>query len=274
MSSSKNFKSVKEDSQLNNPRRKIALVLEYEGTRYKGSQSQPNRPTIQGTLDAALRKLTGESIKTTAAGRTDTGVHARGQVVSFETSAAVTAEAFMSTLNHLLPGDIRVVSAQAVPKSFDARRSASRRVYEYQVWNAPHLSAFQSAFVYHVPKPLDVQAMNDAASALIGNHDFKPFSGSLYGNESKTTTRTITRFSVRKTGQRVVFTIEGNAFLPHQVRRMVGELLAVGSGKKTKRDIENTLKTGSLGSAQSIVPPNGLYLAKVKYNGFKLKEKV
>lgn len=273
MSSSKNFKSVKEDSQLNNPGRKIALVVEYEGTRYKGSQSQPNRPTIQGTLDEALKKLTGESIKTIAAGRTDTGVHARGQVVSFGTSATITPEAFRSAVNHLLPGDIRVVSAHEMPAVFDARRSASSRVYEYEVWNAPDMSAFQNAFAYHVPRQLDVQAMTDAADAFVGKHDFKPFSGSLYGSESRTTTRTITMFSVRKVGQRIVFTVEANAFLPHQVRRMVGALLEVGSGRKTKRDIEDTLKNGRLGSAQRIVPPNGLYLSKVKYNGFKLKRK-
>ncbi len=274
MSSSKNFKLVKEDSQLNNPRRTIAVVLEYEGTRYKGSQSQPNSPTIQGTLDEALRKLTGESIKTIAAGRTDTGVHAKGQVVSFVTSTAVKAEAFMSALNHLLPGDIQVISAQEMPSGFDARRSASSRVYEYQVWNAPNLSAFQSAFVYYMPQRLDVQRMDAAAKAFVGKHDFKAFSGSLFGNEIKTTVRTIKQFSVRKIGHRVVFTVEANAFLPHQVRRMVGALLTVGFGKKTGQDIEDTLKSGTLGLAQRSAPPNGLYLVKVKYNGFKLKNKI
>lgn len=249
------------------------MVLEYEGTRYKGSQSQPNRPTILGNLDAALNKLTGEKIRTIAAGRTDAGVHAKGQVVSFETSADIHAEAFESALNHLLPDDIRVISAQEAPHAFDARRSASRRVYEYAVWNAPRASAFQSAFVYHVPKPLDIEAMNTAAAAFIGKHDFRAFSGSLDTSE-RTTIRTITRFSVRKSGHRVLFSVEANAFLPHQVRRMVGMLLSVGSGKKTKRDIETLLKTGRLGSAQRTVPPNGLYLAKVKYNGFKIREKV
>ena len=249
------------------------MLLEYEGTRYKGSQSQPNRPTIQGSLNDALKKLTGESIKTIAAGRTDTGVHAKGQVVSFETSDGIHPESFASALNHLLPDDIRVISAQEAPPGFDARHSASRRVYEYAVWNAPHASAFQSAFVYHVPKPLDIEAMIDAAAALVGKHDFKAFSGSLYKDE-RTTVRTITRFSVKKVGRLVIFTVEANAFLPHQVRRMVGALLAIGYGNKTRRDIENLLKTGSLGSAQRSVPPNGLYLAKVKYNGFKIREKV
>ncbi len=272
MSSPKNFKNVKEDSQLNTTRRKIALVLEYEGSRYKGSQSQPNRPTILGNLDSALEKLTGESIKTIAAGRTDTGVHAKGQVASFETSAEIMQESLMSALNHLLPGDIRVIAAQVVPASFDARRSASRRVYEYVISNTPQVSAFQNAFVYHVPRPLDIEAMKIAARALIGKHDFKAFSGSLV--KGQTTVRTVINFSVRKIGHNLIFRVEANAFLPHQVRRMVAALLDVGSGKKTRHDIENLLKTGRLGSAQRSVPPNGLYLAKVKYDGFKIREKV
>lgn len=273
MSSPKNLKRVKEDSQLNTARRKIAIVLEYEGTRYKGSQSQPNRPTIQGSLNDALKKLTGESIKTISAGRTDTGVHAKGQVLSFETSTAIQPESFTSALNHLLPDDIRVITAQEMPPSFDARHSASRRVYEYVVWNTPQASAFRSAFVYHVPRPLDIEAMTNAADALVGKHDFKAFSGSLDKHE-RTTVRTINAFNVKRVGHRVIFTVEANAFLPHQVRRMVGELLAVGSGNKTLGNIENLLRTGRLGSAQRSVPPSGLYLAKVKYNGFKIREKV
>lgn len=273
MSLSKNLKNVKEDPQLNNPRRKIALVLEYEGTRYNGSQSQPNKPTIQGTLEEALRRLTGDRVKTTAAGRTDAGVHARGQVVSFSTCSMLKADAFVRDLNHLLPGDIRVVSAKEVPPNFDARRSASSRTYVYEVWNAEAISAFQNAFVYHVPKPLDVDAMNAAASSFVGKHDFKAFCGSLQGNDGKSTTRTIKSFIVEKVGRKVIFTVEADAFLRRQVRRMVGALLSVGAGKKTRRDIERILKTGRLGSAQKAAPATGLYLVKVKYNGFKLQKR-
>jgi tRNA pseudouridine38-40 synthase len=173
-------------------------------------------------------------------------------------------------LNHLLPEDIRVTAVREVPPSFDARRSALSRTYQYLVLNRPTAPAVLRGLVHHVPAPLDVEAMNRAARVFLGRRDFAAFSGALDREKQRTTIRTVIRLNVRKSKGLLVFTVEGNAFLPQQVRRMVAALIAIGTGKAETGRLQQLLSSGKLSAAAQTVPAHGLYLAKVKYKGFSI----
>ena len=244
--------------------RRIALLLEYDGAAYGGSQLQRNAPSIQGELESAVRRLTGETVRAALAGRTDAGVHALGQVAAFTTGAGHGVETFVRGLNALLPVDIAVREAVEAPADFDPRRHARWRWYRYTVWNAPERSPLWRRTAWHVRAPLDGEAMACEAAALAGEHDLASFGAGL--PEGRSTRRLVARAEVRRRGELVLLDIEASAFLPHQVRRTVGALVEIGSGRLPAGTFAGWLAAPKSGTAGPAAPPHGLCLMRVTYD--------
>ncbi len=251
-------------------RRRLALVLEYDGGRYGGSQYQKNAPSIQGELEAALNKLTGEKLRTAFAGRTDAGVHARGQVASFVTASGHEPEIFVRGLNHWLPDEIAVQRALEVPLDFQVRRRASSREYRYLVFTGPVRSPLLQGRAWHVAGRLDLPVMREAASLLVGRHDFRSFAGPAAGG----TVRSVRRCEIRDEQSLLAVYMEADAFLPHQVRRTVGMLVQVGLGRKSAAEVAALLSEPVAGAAGPTAAPQGLCLMKVNYPGLDLSPPV
>lgn len=247
--------------------RNIKLIIEYEGTNYHGWQSQAGtgRPTIQDTLEAALKKLTGSAHKTHASGRTDAGVHALGHVAHFATSATIPAAAWAPALNGLLPVDIRILSSEEVKEDFHSRYSASGKLYLYRILNRPAPSALFRNFAWHVDRPLNLNRMQRAASALLGKHDFSAFQGS--GCTARTTVRTIRSLLIKRNGGLIDLWVEGDAFLKHMVRNIAGTLVEAGLGRFSADDVAAMLRSCDRTTAGRTAPPQGLYLVQVFYEG-------
>ncbi len=243
--------------------RSIKLVIEYEGTNYHGWQTQKNAPTIQKVLEDKLKIITREPVKTTAASRTDAGVHARGQVVDFKTNSRIEPGALLRGLNSLLPPDIVIKSASEVEKDFNSRRDAKSKVYQYIILNRKIPSALHRRFSWFIPAQLDVKAMNKAASVLKGEHDFSSFRAA--DCDSDNPWRRIKRASVRKEKDFVKITIEATAFLRHMVRSIVGSLVEVGRGKTTVAGFKQILEARDRSQAGRTAPAHGLFLVEVKY---------
>lgn len=245
---------------------KIVLILEYDGTNYYGFQLQANRPdqpTIQSELEKAVYQLTGEAIRVLAASRTDTGVHAREQVVSFRTHSPLPAQTFCSGLNHYLPGDIAVKSAHRVADSFNVRSDAISREYRYYICNRATRPAIGRRFAYHVPQHLDATAMDEASRRLVGEHDLAAFTGTLAGRIK--TVRRVYHSEVERKDDTVIFDITANSFLPHQIRNTMGALIQVGLGRMKVRDFCAMMEAKKPASAGPRVPAHGLFLEKVNY---------
>lgn len=248
--------------------RRIALLLEYDGTAYGGSQLQRNAPSIQGELEAAIARLTGETVRTAFAGRTDAGVHATGQVAAFTTGARHDTATFVRGLNALLPPDIAVRAATQAPPGFDPRRQATARLYRYTIWNAPERSPLRRQCTWHVRTPLDEGAMAREAAALVGGHDVASFGAAL--RPGRSTHRWITRAEVERRGPLVTLAIEATAFLPHQVRRTAGALVEIGSGRLPRGTFAAWLADPRTGAAGPAAPAHGLCLVRVTYGGLDL----
>ena len=244
---------------------KVALTIEYDGTRYYGSQRQSNVPTIQGELEEAIAKVTGERVRTIFAGRTDQGVHAKGQVAAFETESSLTLETITKALNFYLAEDIAVKEVHKVKSDFDPRRDALSREYCYYIWNEPTRSPLRRWDALWVRQPLEVELMNEACKALEGTHDFAPFASTLEGRIN--TTRTVYRASTYREGSMVSCRVEANAFLPHQMRMTVGSLLKVGLKLSDVAAFRKIFESGKPATAGPAVPPGGLFLMKVNYSG-------
>jgi tRNA pseudouridine38-40 synthase len=243
--------------------RRVALLLEYDGTRFAGSQLQANARTVQGELEAAILKTTGESVRCAFAGRTDARVHATGQVGAFNSKSRLDPETLRNALNHWLPDDVAVRAAADAPPAFDPRRQALRRTYRYVVDNGAGRPVLDRAFVWHVRPSLDAALMHSAAQALVGEHDFAAFASALE-DSAALTVRRLECFAVRRDGRRLTFEVTANAFLPHQVRRMVGALVEVGRAKITPSDYRRLLD-GLPSSAGPAAPARGLTLIAVDY---------
>ncbi|MFC1904663.1 tRNA pseudouridine(38-40) synthase TruA [Chloroflexota bacterium] len=243
---------------------KIVLITEYDGRRYHGFQLQANSLTIQEEIEKALWKLTGEKIRVIGASRTDTGVHARGQVISFRTTSSLPPETFVKGLNHYLPRDIAVNAAYRVRGTFNVRRHALSREYNYYIFNSPTRSPVRMRYCCLVGGQLDVEAMNQASQTLLGEHDFVSFASSL-GSEIKSTVRRVYRAKVEKEGELAVFNIVANSFLPHQVRNTVGALIRVGLGKMSVDEFCRIMEAKQPGLAGPAGPAHGLCLMQVSY---------
>jgi tRNA pseudouridine38-40 synthase len=244
---------------------RVILIIEYDGTAYHGSQWQANAPTIQGEMEKALEMLTGEKIRIKMAGRTDTGVHARGQVVAFDTVASLPLPAFIDGLNHYLPRDIAVKKAYRADAGFDVRRRAVSREYRYYILNSPTRSPLRRTLSWRVEGHLDTAAMDRACRALIGRHDFASFVASAGTARQKRTVRDVYKAEITRDDDMVVFEIIANSFLPHQVRNTVGPLVRVGQGKMTVEEFAGMVAAGKPGLAGPTAPPEGLCLVRVNY---------
>ena len=242
----------------------MVLIMEYDGTHYHGFQLQANQPTIQGETEKALWELTGERSRVMAASRTDAGVHAKGQVVSFRTGSSHTLQTFVNGLNYYLPGDIAVKAAHRVNDSFNVRRSALSREYNYYILNSLTRSPIRGGFSYLVTGDLDIDAMNQACQALIGEHDFASFASSI-GGEIKNTVRRVERAEMETDGDLTIFTMVANSFLPHQVRNTIGALIRVGLGKMSIDEFRSLIEARTPGRAGPTAPACGLCLMRINY---------
>lgn len=246
--------------------RKLALVLEYEGTQFHGFQKQPQARTVQGELERVLFRITGAAVSTTGASRTDAGVHAQGQVVSLATSSVLSCRTLVLALNFYLPADLVVPDVWDVDEVFDARRSAASREYRYTIMNRAVRSPLEGRFAYLVRDNLDIDAMDRAVQALVGEHDFASFTSPQAAREARTTVRRVLRAAVRREEDRILVELEGSGFLPQQVRRTVGAVLRVGMGRLTGGDFRELVEQPRPGAAGPGVPPHGLCLMAVRYS--------
>lgn len=246
------------------PMPRIKLVLEYDGTNYVGWQLQPNGPSVQGRLQLALAELLGERVNPVAAGRTDSGVHATGQVVAFDTTRALPMKAYWMGLNGVLPDDIAVVSAEEVEPSFDPRRWAKGKRYVYRINNARTRSPLRRHTHWEIFQSLDVPAMQEAAVHLLGRHDFSAFRAA--DCQAAHAVRELRRLLVEGApGGELRITVEGTAFLKHMVRNLVGTLAEVGRGKEKPHWVAAVLAGRDRNLAGATAPAHGLVLAEVFY---------
>lgn len=247
--------------------RNIKLTIAYDGTNYYGFQEQRGTglPTIQEVLESTLSKMAGSRIQVYGAGRTDSGVHARGQVVNFDSSSwPIPTERMVPALNGALPNDIAVLAAEDVSPDFHARFSALGKTYLYVVYNSRVPSPFESRYSYFMPRPLDIKAMQEAASFLVGTHDFKAFQAA--NSPVKNTIRTIFQSRVWQEGNKIFFSFSGNGFLYNMVRIMVGTLLEIGLGKRHPSIMPEIINSKDRNAAGPTVPAHGLFLERVYYN--------
>jgi tRNA pseudouridine38-40 synthase len=239
------------------------LVVEYDGTDFHGWQLQPDARTVQGVLEEAVAQLFGEAVRVNAAGRTDAGVHAAGQVVAFTTASARPVEIVSRALNALTPYDVTIRSVETVGDGFDPRRAASSRVYRYRIWNAAWRSPFWRRYAWHVARPLDSGRMAAAARALVGEHDFTSFRAA--DCDARHPVRVIHRSEVEAKDRLLVYTVEANAFLRSMVRNIVGTLVEVGLGEREVAAIGELLAARDRSLAGETAPPCGLCLERVNY---------
>jgi tRNA pseudouridine38-40 synthase len=247
----------------------IRLNLAYDGTAYHGWQVQKGPPTIQGILRSAIEKITGEQANLTGSGRTDAGTHARGLVANFFTCSRIPPAQLVRALNSSLPRDIRVLSARRVHAGFNARRSALSKVYRYQIYRGPVLPPHLAREHYHYPYPIDVAIMREAARRFVGEHDFASFAA---GKPEGNTVRRIFRCDLKSTGRRLIITVEGNGFLHHMVRNMVGTLLEVARGRMSLREFLALFRKRDRTLAGFTAPAHGLILLKVCYTTSKRRK--
>jgi tRNA pseudouridine38-40 synthase len=246
--------------------RTLKLTVAYDGTRFVGWQRQAEGVSIQGLLEEALARLEGGAVTVHGAGRTDAGVHALGQVASAQLTSAHSVGVVARALNACLPPEVRVTRIEQVADDFHARYSARSKTYRYVIRNAPVVSPFERAYVWHVPDLLDREAMRQGAAALLGAHDFAAFRS--VGGEVRTTTRRITQseFAIDADTTRLVYEITGDGFLRHMVRAIVGTLVETGRGQRPAASIAALLASGSRAEAGATAPPQGLFLVRVDYD--------
>ena len=244
--------------------RNFKLLLEYEGTRYQGWQKQENTEnTIQGKLEALLCKMCGSKVEVQGSGRTDAGVHARGQVANAHMNTDMTTEEILAYMNQYLPKDIGVISVEEVSERFHSRLLVKEKTYCYQVINSSKPHIFDRRYSYAHPAPLNVEAMRAAAGRLVGTHDFAAFTKKKKGKKS--TVRSIAEIRIEKEQDMLRLYFRGNGFLFHMVRILTGTLLEVGEGRRAPEEMDALLTCGNREQAGMLVPALGLTLLEVRY---------
>ncbi|HVN24984.1 MAG TPA: tRNA pseudouridine(38-40) synthase TruA [Syntrophorhabdales bacterium] len=243
--------------------RNIALVLAYDGTNYHGWQRQPAVVTVEQKMGEALRRILNHDIKMHAGARTDSGVHAMGQVINFFTEKEIALQNLSRGLNSILPRDIRVMRSRDEREDFHARYSARRKTYVYCILNEPSNSPFLSRYVLHWPHALDIDAMKEGVGWVVGEHDFSAFKkkDELY----KSTVREITQALVLKRAGMIYIILEGTGFLRYMVRTIAGTLILAGREKIRPPDIKEILESGERERAGETLPAHGLFLKKIAY---------
>ncbi len=243
---------------------RFKLLLEYDGGPYVGWQRQKNGHSVQAALETAARAFCGKDIAVHGAGRTDAGVHALGQVAHIDIAQDRDAETVLDALNHFLIDEpIVVLAAEAVNGEFHARFSATGRHYRYRILNRRPRPAVNRGQVWWVPTVLDVEAMNDAAQELIGEHDFTSFRATLC--QAKSPVKSIEKLTVRRDGEEILIEVSARSFLHHQVRNIAGTLSLVGKGKWTRKDVADALAARERPAGGPTAPADGLYLVRVDY---------
>ncbi len=243
--------------------RNVRLDICYDGTRYQGWQRLANNPnSIQGKIETALSRILEEPIEISGSGRTDAGVHARGQVANFRCESEMSCEEILEKLQTYLPEDIGIDSCKEVSPRFHARLNAKEKTYEYRVWNSTRPCVFERRFVTVIPESLDVESMDRAAQEFLGTHDFSAFCANK--NFKKSTQRCIKTFEVQRHGEEIRFRVTGNGFLHHMVRILVGTLIEVGRGERQPEEMTN-LFGQKREMAGFLVPGKGLCLEEVRY---------
>jgi tRNA pseudouridine38-40 synthase len=237
-------------------------TVEYDGTDYYGFQIQTGKPTIQGVIEAKLRETVGASERVIGAGRTDAGVHAIGQVISFHACWRHSEGDLERAMNARLPSDIAIRNLAAAPSGFHARFSALSRVYRYTVLNQESRSPLAQRYAYHVAGLLDIEAMDGASNVLLGRHDFRSFGSPTKGENS---VREVKAVAWHRIGDRLTFDIEADGFLRRMVRTIVAALLQVGKGQSEQSDFAAVLARRERGAAPPLAPACGLCLMQVKY---------
>lgn len=244
---------------------RIALALEYDGSRFLGWQTQPGGGTVQDALQAALSAIAGGAVPVTCAGRTDRGVHAREQVVHFDTAAQRPDSAWVRGVNALLPDSVAVLWATRVAEDFHARHAALARTYRYVLLNRPVRPALAARHAGWYHAPLDVAAMRDAALQLVGEHDFSAFRSAEC--QAKSPVRTLHALEVQARGGRIDFVLRANAYLHHMVRNIVGTLVYIGNGRHAPQWAGEVLASRDRARAAPTFAAEGLYLERVEYAG-------
>jgi tRNA pseudouridine38-40 synthase len=244
--------------------RNIKLVIEYDGTNYHGWQIQLNALTIQEVIETKIGIMTQEQVRLIASGRTDTGVHALGQVASFKTSSSLPVDVLRHGLNGLLPEDIVIQSAVEVDEHFHPQFGAKRKTYRYVILNRERRSALRRNYSWHLPRPLDLAAMRDASSLLMGKQDFSSFQAA--DPDPTDPVREVFRaeWSVEEKDF-FFFTVEADGFLKHMVRNIVGTLVEIGQGRISREEFSAILQARDRRRAGMTAPPRGLFLLEVKY---------
>mgnify|MGYP000633634482 CR=1 FL=1 len=245
--------------------RNILLTLEFDGTDFSGWQIQPGQRTVQGELENILRRMLGHpELRATGSGRTDSGVHAYGMRASFSTDKDIPLEGLVRGLNSQLPLDVRVLSAREVPLDLCARRWSRGKKYRYRIWNHFRASAIDRKRAWHIAKPLDIEALREAASYLVGRHDFSAFRAARCA--SKHAVRDLWEIKIYQEGCNVYFEFFGSAFVRHMVRNLMGSLVEVGKGLRPPEWIQEVLRSRDRRNGGKTAPPHGLYMMYVLYD--------
>lgn len=240
------------------------LTIQYDGTRYRGWQVQGNTDqTIQGKLEGVLSRLTGQPVEVHGSGRTDAGVHALGQVANVKLPRPLEPSELLGELNRYLPADIGVIAAEPAPERFHARLNARSKTYRYRIWNSAIPNVLERSYLYTLPEPLDVAAMERAAADLVGTHDFRSFCG--LKRFKKSTVRTITDIAITQDGAEVRLEFTGNGFLMRMVRILAGTLVEVGLGQREADTMPAVLAAQDRAAAGPALPAQGLALVCVEY---------
>ncbi len=249
--------------------RNLKLILSYDGSDFSGWQVQPDAVTVQGTLASAIGRITGEKVLPQGSGRTDAGVHALAQVVTFVTESSVPAANFVKALNDILPASVRVLEVEEAAADFHARKSAQGKTYRYRMYRAAICPPFLARYVWHYPFPLDEAAMVRAGSLVVGEHDFTSFAAvdPERGREGAPVSnlRRVFSSSWERLGDEFVYTVRGSGFLHHMVRNLVGTFLLVGKGTLQAEDVTRILEARDRSAAGATAPASGLYLVGVEY---------
>ena len=244
--------------------RNIKIEIAYDGTAYNGWQRQENtNKTIQGILEFSISLLLNEVIEINGSGRTDAGVHAKGQVANFYTKSELNPNVFVNKLNLILPEDIKIMKVEEVEQGFHARRSARAKTYSYSIWNSDISFVFGRKYVYEIEPKLDFEAMKKASQFLIGEHDFRSFCSDK--NMEKSSIRTINQIDMNQIGDKITISYEGSGFLYNMVRIMTGTLIEVGLLKRSPDSIASILDLKNREASGFTAPPQGLCLEHVYY---------